>query len=188
MEENKTPGSGKFDPNALITEMKEVAFVMHAQSKSLTAGIGEMDKKIQEAHKIIDEKLHDFQEKVSDIRIGISEEDVKKLDSYKDYFKHYKPILYISAFAIVSSWILSIFSGYSAMKWYNESVRTKEEVRTSVLQEISSTGNIIVEKQKWEDYKEQASVVKAWQKSNPKDAESLINYIKGYEEFKKKGK
>lgn len=188
MEENKTPGSGKFDPNALIEEMKTVALVMHDQSRRLTAGIGEMDKKIQEAQRLIDEKLQEVQEKVSDMRIGISEEDVKKLDSYKDYVKHYKPILYISALTIVSSWVLCIFSGYSSTKWFRESVRTKEEVRTSVLQEISNDGNVIVEKQKWEEYKEQAAVVKAWQTSNPKDGESLINYVKGYEEFKKKGK
>jgi hypothetical protein len=65
------------------------------------------------------------------------------------------------------------------------SVRTKQEIRAQVLQEINKDGNVIVEKAKWDSYVEQSQVLRAWQKSNPKDSESLEIYFKGYQDFKK---
>lgn len=83
---------------------------------------------------------------------------------------------------------LSVFGAYSGMKYYKESVRTKEEIRAQVLQEINQDGNVIVEKSKWDGYVEQSQVLRAWQKSNPRDSESLTNYFKGYQDFKKGNK
>lgn len=188
MEENKTPGSGKLNPIELLEQIKTASARLENQISQLNTESDSMQRLTVEACKLFDIKVRELKNSVSGLELSISPEDVKKLDSYKDYFKHYKPILYISILSIVSCWVLYISAGYFANKWYRESVRTKEEVRTEVLQEIKNTGNIIVEKQKWEDYKEQASVVNAWKKSNDKEAQSLINYIKGYEEFKKKGK
>jgi len=50
----------------------------------------------------------------------------------------------------------------SGMKYYKKSVRTKQEVRSEVLQKIGNSGNIIVERQKIEAFKELNEVLKAW--------------------------
>ncbi|WP_139423972.1 hypothetical protein [Chryseobacterium mulctrae] len=86
---------------------------------------------------------------------------------------------------MLSGWGLGIFGAYSGIKWYKESVRTKQEIRGEVLQEIENSGKAIVEKAKWDGYVEQSQVLRAWQKSNPKDSESLEIYYKGYQDFKK---
>ncbi|UKB83354.1 hypothetical protein LF887_20435 [Chryseobacterium sp. MEBOG06] len=147
----------------------------------LNSGISGMDKKLNEAGELIDHSLKELRESVMNIRVGISPEDLKKLESYKDYFKHYKPVLYISLFVMISGWGLALFGGYSGLKYYKESVRTKQEIKGEVLQEINQDGNVIVEKAKWDSYVQQSQVLRAWQKSNPKDSESLTNYFKGYQ-------
>lgn len=182
---NQNAGSGRLNPVELLEQLKTTTEALHRESNNLNSGVSGMDKKLKEAGELIDHSLKELRESVMDIRVGISPEDVKKLESYKDYFKHYKPVLYISLFVMVSGWGLAIFGAYSGIKYYKESVRTKQEIRGEVLQEINQGGNIIVEKSKWDSYVEQSQVLRAWQKSNPKDSKSLEVYYKGYQDFKK---
>ena len=182
---NQNAGSGRLNPVELLEQLKTTTEALHRESNNLNSGVSGMDKKLKEAGELIDHSLKELRESVMDIRVGISPEDVKKLESYKDYFKHYKPVLYISLFVMLSGWGLSIFGAYSGIKYYKESVRTKQEIRGEVLQEIGKDGNVIVEKAKWDSYVEQSQVLRAWQKSNPKDSESLEIYFKGYQDFKK---
>ena len=185
MEENKNQNQGKFDPKAVVEDLKITTAALQQETQKLNSGISGMDAKLKEAGTLIDHSLKELKESVLDIRVEISPEDLKKLEAYKDYIKHYKPVLYISLFVMLSGWGLALFGGYSGFKYYKESVRTKKEVRNVVLQEIANEGNIIVEKTKWESYVEQSQVLRAWQKSNPKDSKSLEVYYKGYQDFKK---
>lgn len=188
MEENKPQNSGKFDPKALVEDIKITGAALEKETEKLNSGILRIDQKLKETETLIDRSLKEFKESVLDIRVGISDEDLKKMEAYKDYFKHYKPFLYTSLFAMISGWGLSLFGGYSGMKYYQESVRTKQEIRDEVLQEIGNEGNIIVSKEQWESYKYQNKVLKAWQKANPKDSEKLSIYYKGYQDSQKEKK
>lgn len=185
MEENKNQNQGKFDPRAVVEDLKITTAALQQETQKLNSGISGMDAKLKETGTLIDHSLKELKESVLDIRVGISPEDLKKLEAYKDFFKHYKPFLYISVFALLSGLGMSFFGVYSGVKWYQESVRTKQEIRGEVLQEINQGGNVIVEKSKWDSYVEQSQVLRAWQKSNPKDSKSLEVYYKGYQDFKK---
>lgn len=188
MEENKNQNPPKFDPKAIVEELKIVGISIHQKTEILNSRILGIDEKLKKTETLINQNLKEFEDSISNIKINIWEEDLKKLDTYKDYFKHYKPILYISLFVMISGWGLGIFGAYSGMKYYKESVRTKQEIRDELLHEISREGNIIVEKAAWDNYVEQAKVIEAWQKTYPKDGESLDTYYKGYQEFKKGNK
>lgn len=182
---NQNIGSGRLNPVELLEQLKTTTEALHRESSNLNSGVSGMDEKLRESRELIDHSLKELRESVMDIRVGISPEDLKKLESYKDYFKHYKPILYISLFVMVSGWGLAIFGAYSGIKWYKESVRTKQEIRGEVLQEIHQGGNIIVSKEQWENYEYQNKVLKAWKKSNPKDHEKLSIYYQGYQDSQK---
>lgn len=186
MEENKNnQNPSKFDPRAVVDDLKQATIALQKETQNLNSGISGMDEKLKQSKDLIDQSLKELKESVIDIRVGISPEDLKKLESYKDYFKHYKPVLYISLFVMISGWGLAIFGAYSGIKYYKESVRTKHEIRGEVLQEINQGGNVIVEKSKLDSYVEQSQVLRAWEKSNPKDSKSLEVYYKGYQDFKK---
>ena len=182
---NQNASSGRLNPVELLEQLKITTENLHRESTQLNSGVSGMDKKLKESAELIDLSLKELRESVMDIRVNISPEDMKKLESYKDYFKHYKPFLYTSLFVMLSGWGLGIFGAYSGIKWYKESVRTKQEIRAQVFQEIGNDGNVIVEKAKWDSYVEQSQVLRAWQKSNPKDSESLEIYYKGYQDFKR---
>ncbi|MFC4384376.1 hypothetical protein ACFO0Q_24040 [Chryseobacterium bernardetii] len=185
MEEQNNQSPARLSPTELLEQLKIITGALQKETKNLNSGISGIDEKLKGTGTLIDHSLKELRESVMDIRVGISPEDLKKLEAYKDYFKHYKPVLYISLFVMISGWGLSIFGAYSGMKYYKEGVRTKQEIRHEVLQEIGNDGNVIVEKQKLDDYKELNGVLKAWEKSNPQDSESFRNYYKGYQEFKK---
>lgn len=188
MEENNNQSPGRLSPSELLEQLKITTEALRRESQQLNSSIPGIDKKLKESGELIDRSLKELKSSVMDIRVGISAEDLKKLEAYKDYFKHYKPVLYISLFVMISGWGLALFGAYSGMKYYKEGVRTKQEIRHEVLQEIGNDGNVIVEKQKLDYYKELNGVLKAWEKSNPKDSESFRNYYRGFQEFKKGNK
>lgn len=182
---NQNSGSGRLNPVELLEQLKITTGALEKQISQLNSESASMQELSMEVSDIFDRKVQELKKNVSGIEVGVSPEDLKKLESYKDYFKHYKPVLYTSLFVMLSGWGLGIFGAYSGIKYYKESVRTKQEIRGEVLQEIGKEGNVIVEKAKWDSYVEQSQVLRAWQKSNPKDSESLEIYYKGYQDFKK---
>jgi hypothetical protein len=185
MEENKNQNSSKFDPQAIVEDMKTQGAALKREIQKIQFGVSDIDTKLEQTEYFIDKSLKEFKETIANTRITISDEDVKKLDSYKDFFKHYKPFLYISVFALLSGLGMSFFGVYSGVKWYQESVRTKQEIREEVFQEIESKGSIIVNKELWESYEYQEKVLKSWKKSNPEDHEKLSIYYQGYQASEK---
>ena len=185
MEEKNNQNPARLSPAETVEQIKITTEALTKETQNLNSGISGMDRKLKETETLISETLKEFRETAINIKVNVSPEDVKKLEAYKDYFKHYKPVLYISLFVMLSGWGLAIFGAYSGIKYYKESVRTKQEIRGEVLQEINQGGNVIVEKTKWDSYVEQSQVLRAWQKSNPKDSKSLEVYYRGYQDFKK---
>ena len=182
---NQNTSPVRLSPTELLEQLKITTSALEKQVSKLNSESASMQELSMEISEIFDRKVQEIKKNVSDIEVGISPEDLKKLESYKDYFKHYKPVLYTSLFVMLSGWGLGIFGAYSGIKWYKESVRTKQEIRTQVLQEIGNEGNVIVLKDQWENYEYQNKVLKAWQKSNPKDSEKLSIYYKGYQDSQK---
>ncbi|MDP9959176.1 hypothetical protein [Chryseobacterium lathyri] len=188
MEENQNFNTAGPDPIELMKKLKIETESLYKEFQSLSSGISIMNEKLKRTENLIEQNLKELKEKVGNIKVEISPEDLKQLETYKDYFNHYKPLLYVSFFIIISGWGLGIFSALSGVKWYKESVRTKQEIRTEVLQEIKAQGNVIIEGQKLLDYEKQSEALEAWEKSNPKESKSLTNYFKQYQKLKKEKK
>ena len=90
----------------------------------------------------------------------------------------------ISGFALV----FAVLTGFLAFKFYKESVKSKEEIKTDIAKEMQSKNLIWVEKGEWDKLKDNRELVRIWSEKNPKDSKSLESFIKGYETFKKEGK
>ncbi|KPE49040.1 hypothetical protein SAMN05421866_0060 [Chryseobacterium oranimense] len=183
---NQNASSPRLNPVELLEQLKITTSALEKQISQLNSESASMQELSMEVSDIFDRKVQELKKNVSGIEVGISPEDLKKLESYKDYFKHYKPVLYTSLFVMLSGWGLGIFGAYSGIKWYKESVRTKQEIRSEVLQEIGKDGNVIVLKEQWENYQFQNEVLKEWKKTNPEDSKSLIDYGNGYKAKQKK--
>jgi gas vesicle protein len=188
MEENQNFGTEGLNSMELMEQLKIKTESLYKEFQSLSSGVSIMDEKLKRTEYFVEQNLKELKEKVGNVKVGISPEDLRQLETYKDYFNHYKPLLYVSLFVILSGWGLGIFSALSGVKWYKESVRTKQEIRTDVLQEIKTQGNMIIDTQTFLNYREQSEALKAWQKSNPEESESFTNYFKQYQKLNKEKK
>ncbi|WP_139423971.1 hypothetical protein [Chryseobacterium mulctrae] len=90
MDENSNQNPSKFDPIAVVDDLKKATTALQKETQNLNSGISGIDEKLKIAELLIDHKLKILTESISDIQIGVSPEDLKKLEAYKDYFKHYK--------------------------------------------------------------------------------------------------
>lgn len=66
-------------------------------------------------------------------------------------------------------------------QWYSESIRTKNEIRRDVLNEIKANGQAIYKVQDYEQLQQNTDVINKWMKKNPKDAEKFLRFKDGYE-------
>lgn len=92
-----------------MEDLKLTTAALQKETQNLNSGMTRIDEKLRNAEILIDKSLNNLKESVLDVKVGISSEDLNKLESYKDYFKHYKPVLYISLFVMLSGWGLAIF-------------------------------------------------------------------------------
>lgn len=178
--------TGNLSPQELVIELKNMTGFLMREIQNLRVENLQTQKNIRDTEHVVKQSLKRLKENISEIRIDVSEADMKKLEAYKDYFKHYKPIFYISLFVILSGLGLSIFGAYSGVKWYRESVRTKQEIRQELLQEITQKGGAIISQEQLEIYEHQNKVLKSWNKEYPEKAEALVKYGERYDEKEKK--
>jgi len=90
MEENNNQSPARLSPSELLEQLKITTEALRRESIQLNSSIPGIDKKLKESGELIDHSLKELKRSVMDIRVGISDEDLKKLEAYKDYFKHYK--------------------------------------------------------------------------------------------------
>ena len=134
-----------------------------------------------EIKKLFDYRLQEFNK----VSFSLSDKDKKQLQKADETLKKWwKFPAIISGFALV----FAVLTGFLAFKFYKESVKSKEEIKTDIAKEMQSKNLIWVEKGEWDKLKDNRELVRIWSEKNPKDSKSLESFIKGYETFKKEGK
>lgn len=83
--------------------------------------------------------------------------------------------------SLILSIILLWVSGYFAQKWYAESVKTKEEIRNQIFQEMRSKGKDFYENEYVNQLKLNTEIINKWMEKNPKEADKLLIFKEGYE-------
>lgn len=152
--------------------------------KNLSAGINrDIAKTYQQEKSEINTFFDGRMQEFSKISFNLSEKDRKQLQKADGLLqKWWKLPIIIS----VISLLFSILLGFLAVKFYSESVKSKEELKEEIAKEMQAKNLIWIEKGEWNQLKENTELVKLWSEKNPKDSKSLDSFIKGYETFKKK--
>lgn len=118
----------------------------------------------------------------NNVSFNLSEKDRKQLQKTDGILqKWWKFPVIIS----IASLLISVLLGFLAVKFYSESVKSKEELKGDIAKEMHSKNLIWIGKGELDKLKENAELVKLWSEKNPKDSKSLDSFIKGYETFKK---
>ena len=151
--------------------------------KNLTAAINRDISKTYQQERLdtksfFEGRLQEF----NNVSFNLSEKDRKQLQKTDGILqKWWKFPVIIS----IASLLISVLLGFLAVKFYSESVKSKEELKGDIAKEMHSKNLIWIGKGELDKLKENAELVKLWSEKNPKDSKSLDSFIKGYETFKK---
>ena len=160
----------------ILEKFENVGLGLEKKSQEIENLSTEINKEISktfqqeqgEIKKLFDYRLQEFNK----VSFSLSDKDKKQFPAI------------ISGFALV----FAVLTGFLAFKFYKESVKSKEEIKTDIAKEMQSKNLIWVEKGEWDKLKDNRELVRIWSEKNPKDSKSLESFIKGYETFKKEGK
>lgn len=86
MEENNNQNPARLSPAETVEQIKITTEALNRETQKLNSGISGIDQKLRESKMLIDHSLAEIENKISDIRINVSPEDIKKMEAYKDYF------------------------------------------------------------------------------------------------------
>ena len=77
--------------------------------------------------------------------------------------------------------LILVISINFATNWYNESIRSKSEIRADILNEIAGEGKKIYDENEVKILSENTKLMQLWIKNNPKKAEDFLRFKDGYE-------
>ncbi|GIM50150.1 hypothetical protein [Capnocytophaga stomatis] len=83
--------------------------------------------------------------------------------------------------SLILSIILLWVSGYFAQKWYAESVKTKEEIRSQIFEEMRNQGKDFYEIKKVNRLEMNTKIINKWIEKNPKEGSRFLQFKEGYE-------
>lgn len=124
-------------------------------------------------------------EKLKSVEFKISGQDRNLLNKVERIFQQFWKFPVIVA---VASLLIAALTSFLAIRFYSESVKSREELKQDLAMELKATNKIIVGKNEWDKFSERERLIELWKKENPNDSKSLNDFIVGYEVFKKNNK
>lgn len=124
-------------------------------------------------------------EKLKSVEFKISGQDRNLINRIERIFQQYWKLPVIVA---TISLLMAGLTSFLAVRFYSESVKSREELKQDLAMELKATNKIIVDKKQWDKYSERERLIELWSQENPKDSKSLNDFIVGYEVFKKNNK
>lgn len=162
----------------LEEKAKEIENLSSAVSKNI---VDSYKKQQFESKQIFEARLEEFKS----IPFNLSERDRKQIQKAETTFQKWWKLPVI---LVVCSLLITLLTSFLAVKFYKESVKSKQELKQDIAKEMQQKNLIWIEKGEWDKAKEEKDLVKMWSEKNPKDSKSLESFIKGYESFKKERK
>lgn len=164
--------------NQLKKESSELENLSQKISEDIQSGSIENLTKIQ--------NLFDTEhEKLKSVEFKISGQDRNLLNKIERIFQQYwKLPVIVAAISLLTAGLTS----FLAIRFYSESVKSREELKQDLALELKATNKTIVDKKQWDKYSERERLIELWSQENPKDSKSLNDFIVGYEVFKKNNK
>ena len=82
---------------------------------------------------------------------------------------------------LILSIILLGVGGYFTQKWYAESIKTKEEIRSQIFKEMKTEGKEFYDIEVFNRLKMNTEIINKWIERNPKQGNNFLKFKEGYE-------
>lgn len=136
----------------------------------------EIDKKNQENAAKLQVVLDTGVEKFQNIELGLTEKDRTSLDKVENTVRSFWQLPVIIS---VVSLLMSALTTFMALRFYRESVKSKEEVRSDILTGWNSQGKRLVDGDEWNALKNERVIVQSFVRDNKSGGKAFVNYRKG---------
>lgn len=115
-------------------------------------------------------------EKLKSVEFKISGQDRNLINKIESIFKKYWIVPVIIA---VISLLLAGLTTYAALKFYQESVKSKGELRETLINNWRSQNKRLVDDDEWNALINERIIIQNFVKDNDNEGKALINYRKG---------
>ncbi len=133
---------------------------------------------LSEINQSIEENIHKIPET---IQANLSENSLLKLENFETKSKSLKYLLWGNLGSLVMAILVMILSFYFSKKWYNESIKTKEEIRSEIFEEMRNQGKDFYEIEKVNRLEMNTKIINKWIEKNPKEGSRFLQFKEGYE-------
>lgn len=135
-----------------------------------------IEKKSQENAAKLQEILDTGMEKFKNIELGFTEKDRTSLDKVENTVRSFWKMPVIIS---VVSLLIAALTTFMALRFYKESVKSKEEVRSDILTGWNSQGKRLVDGDEWNALKNERVIVQNFVRDNKSGGKAFVNYRKG---------
>lgn len=128
--------------------------------------------------KNFDESLQKIPKK---IEVQISEETFVRIESFEKKSQSLKYLFLGGLIFFIMTVIVMCLSFYFSKKWYAESIRTKQELRTQIFEEMRVEGKGFYKIKQINQLKMNTEIINKWIEKNPKEGNDFLIFKEGYE-------
>lgn len=155
----------------LVGEFESSANSLNNEMKGFKTSIKDIFKQIESTTKFIPKS----------IKTDLSENTLSKLEHFEKKFKSLKYLLIGSFSCLVIAIIVMYLSFYFSKQWYDTSIKTKEEIRSQIFEEMRAEGKEFYDIEVFNRLKMNTEIINKWIEKNPKQGNNFLKFKEGYE-------
>ena len=115
------------------------------------------------------------------IKTDLSENTLSRLEHFEKKSKSLKYLLIGSFSCLVIAIIVMYLSFYFSKQWYDTSIKTKEEIRSQIFEEMRAEGKEFYDIEVFNRLKMNTEIINKWIERNPKQGNNFLKFKEGYE-------
>ena len=184
-EENIKSNEDKIKLYVKLRFMFEDHLKMMGQTQLDFGVVAETYKDAMKFHELESVKRTEFLKKFpTKIEAVLAPETVERFEKIDSKIKEIKIFSWSQIGTMILAILILFISINFTTNWYNESIRTKSEIRQEILDEIANGGKKIYDENEVKALSENTKLMQLWIKNNPKKAEGFLRFKEGYEASK----
>lgn len=155
----------------LVGEFESSANSLNNEMKGFKTSIKDIFKQIESTTKFIPKS----------IKTDLSENTLSRLEHFEKKSKSLKYLLIGSFSCLVIAIIVMYLSFYFSKQWYDTSIKTKEEIRSQIFEEMRAEGKEFYDIEIFNRLKMNTEIINKWIEKNPKQGNNFLKFKEGYE-------
>ena len=155
----------------LVGEFESSAISLNHRINKFETSFKEISKQIESIIKFIPKN----------IKTDLSENTLSRLEHFEKKSKSLKYLLIGSFVSLGIAIIVMFLSFYLSKQWYSTSIKTKEEIRSQIFEEMKTEGKEFYDIEVFNRLKMNTEIINRWIERNPKQGNNFLKFKEGYE-------